>query len=329
MAIQVNDAVNASHSNPLIGNQKLRQLYSAMLKCRLLQERARILNAQTISNSSFCPPSRKEATAVGAAIDLLPQDAVASSKRDFVLDFIKGAPLSAIFGQLSGHGTRPDNRRLAPTKFNPSPAHAVPGAANAAHLNIRTGLALASRIGGTGKIVMAFLEQGSLSRDASIKALHFGWARKLPVVYVWRSNLRADPASSSAHARSEQLDLNPDNSGFPAIAVDGNDAVAMYRVAHEAIERARFGGGPTLIQAERYRCEAGPTKDLDSKAQEQLNDPIAAMERYLTGKGLFSNAWKQEVSAAFHKEFDLAFAMAEQTPSEPIECLNSLSLPTI
>ncbi|MGH9615368.1 MAG: thiamine pyrophosphate-dependent enzyme [Acidobacteriaceae bacterium] len=329
MAIIVNEAVNANHSNPLITNEKLRQLYSTMLKCRLLQERVQILKKPTRSNRGFCVAIGNEATTVGAGIHLLPQDAVASSERDFILDFIKGAPLSAIFGHLRGRGTDPDNGLLTSKKSGKSRESSSRRPASPAHLNIGAGLAVADKLRCTGNVAIAFLGQGSISVDALNEALNFGGVRKLPVVYVWQSDLGAKSPLPKIHAKSEDFHLNPPDSSFPAIAVDGNDVVAMYRVAQEAIERARSGGGPTLIEAKKYRCATDLANDFDSNDQKYPNDPIAAMERYLTGKGLFSTAWRQEVSAEFHKELDLAMETAERTPREPIGCLNSLSLQTI
>jgi pyruvate dehydrogenase E1 component alpha subunit len=88
---------------------------------------------------------------------------------------------------------------------------------------------------------------------------------------------------------------------FPTIAVDGNDVVAVYRVAHEAIAHARMGDGPSLIE-----CQTdGP------------GDPILNMEKYLSGKGLFTDGFKAEVTDRFRRELDAAIEVAQKQISNP------------
>ena len=88
--------------------------------------------------------------------------------------------------------------------------------------------------------------------------------------------------------------------GFPGIPVDGKDVVAMYRVAFESMQRARNGGGPTLIEA---MTPGNAMLGSD-------NDPITAMERYLTQRNLFEPAWKQQIKKSFGKELDEAIRVA-------------------
>ena len=113
------------------------------------------------------------------------------------------------------------------------------------------------------------------------------------------------------------------------ITVDGNDVVAVYRVAQEAIARARRGQGPTLIECKTYRwyghSEIDPAKYRDPEEVERwkAKDPIANMEKYLTGKGLFSAEWKQEIVDGFNKELDAAIEIAEKSAlPEGVEALD-------
>jgi TPP-dependent pyruvate/acetoin dehydrogenase alpha subunit len=116
---------------------------------------------------------------------------------------------------------------------------------------------------------------------------------------------------------------------FPGITVDGNDVVAVYRVAQEAIARARRGQGPTLIECKTYRwyghSEIDPAKYRDPEEVERwkAKDPIAGWRRYLTGKGLFTAEWKQEIVDGFNKELDAAIEIAEKSSlPEGIEALD-------
>ncbi len=127
----------------------------------------------------------------------------------------------------------------------------------------------------------------------------------------------------------EDISLKAQAYGFPGITVDGNDVVAMYRVAYEAIQRARNGGGPTLIEAKTYRWHGHSSIDAAKyRAPAEVEtwkerDPIAAMERYLTRRNLFTPEWKQTIMESFGQELDEAIEFAEKTPqAEPVECLD-------
>ncbi|MHB1935816.1 MAG: thiamine pyrophosphate-dependent dehydrogenase E1 component subunit alpha [Acidobacteriaceae bacterium] len=323
-------APNSSHPNPLISNDKLRQLYSTMLKCRLLEERARILKKQARFKGNYYPAVGQEAAAVGASIDLRPEDTVALSHRDFILNFIKGVPLTAMFSQLYGRSTSLDKGRSAPAHCGYAPLNIItPSSTIAAQLNIGTGIALANQMKKNGNVVVAFSGEGSTSLGFWHEALNFAGVRNLPIVYVCQNNLWAESVSVKLQTKVDDISLKAVGYGFPGITVDGNDVVAMYRVSQEAIERARSGGGPTLIEAKTYRwyghSEIDPAKYRAAEEVEawKSKDPIAAMERYLIAKGLFSDAWKKEISDGFQKELDAAAEVAENAPpTESIECMD-------
>jgi len=322
----------ANGSNPLISNEKLKQIYTTMLQCRLLEERARILKKQARFKGNYYAAVGQEAAAVGASIDLRPEDTIAPSHRDFITNFIKGVPLDAMFSQLYGRSTSPDRGRSAPAHCGYAPLNIItPASTIAAQLNIGTGVALANQMKKNDYVVVAFSGEGSTSLGFWHEALNFAGVRNLPIVYVCQNNLWAESVSVKLQTKVEDISLKAVGYGFPGITVDGNDAVAMYRVAQEAIERARNGGGPTLIEAKTYRwyghSEIDPAKYRTAEEVEEwkAKDPIAAMERYLSGKNLFTPDWKQQITNEFTKELDAAVDFAEKAPQpEPIECLDYL-----
>jgi len=318
--------------NPLISNEKLKQLYSTMVKCRLLEERARSLKKQARFKGNYYAAVGQEAVAVASGIDLRPEDTVAPSHRDFILNFIKGVPLTAMFCQLYGRATSPDKGRSAPAHGGYAALNIItPSSTIAAQLNIGTGIALANQMKKNDNVVVAFSGEGSTSLGFWHEALNFAGVRNLPIVYVCQNNLWAESVSVKLQTKVDDMSLKAVGYGFPGITVDGNDAVAMYRVAQEAIERARSGGGPTLIEAKTYRwyghseIDQAKYRTAEEVEEWKAKDPIAAMERYLTGKGLFSAGWKQQFTEEFQKELDAAVEVAEKAPPpEPIECLDHL-----
>lgn len=309
---------NSSHPNPLISHDKLRQLYSMMLKCRLLDELARMLTKQAGFEGDPITSIGREAIAVGAAIDLRPEDTVAPTRDVFILSYIKGAPLVTLFSQLYKRTTRPASGRLPPDDCEYAPQNIIiPASTIDAQLELCTDIAFTNQRKKNDKVVMFFSGEKSASPDAWHQALHFAGIRSLPIVFVCENNLFAESAPAQTEENFDNISPKAVGFDFPGITVDRNDAVAMYRVAHEAVERARSGGGPTLIEAQTFP-EYGPT-EIDRaqyraahKVEEwESSDPIAAMERYLTGKGLFSESWKKEIIAAFEQEFDAAVEVAE------------------
>ena len=326
------EAIQTATSNgaPPISEEKLKQLYSTMLKCRMLEEKARMLFKQGKFAGNYYAAVGQEATEVGCAIDLKPEDTVAPSHRDFIANFIKGAPLNVMYAQLYARSTSPDKGRSSPAHCGYAPLNIItPASTIAAQLNIGTGVALAYKMQKKPFIAMAFSGDGSTSLGFWHEALNFAGVQNLPIVYVIQNNRWAESVNINLQTKVEDLSVKAQAYGFPGITVDGNDVVAVYRVAQEAIHRARIGGGPTLIECKTYRwyghSEIDPAKYRSPEEVEEwkAKDPIPRMEEYLKKKNLWSDAWKQKVQDDFNQEIDAAIEFAESSPfPEPVECLD-------
>jgi len=253
----------------IISNEKLLQLYAAMVKCRALEERVQILFPRSKLTGKRGAVSQ-EAVAVGVALDLLPEDTVAASPGNLIVNLIwneiQGEPLDKLFARLNARATRP------------SPA---------AQFKLATLAAQANKAAKNGKIALAFSSNGS---GFSPEALKAAGDRQLPIFFVRQTRLPAKPPRGKKQAGATEI------SGIPVIPVDGNDVVAVYRVATEAITHARKGNGPTLID-----CIFEPS---------EARDPLLRTESYLTRKGLFSEEGKRQVAAAFKRELDDAVEAA-------------------
>jgi pyruvate dehydrogenase E1 component alpha subunit len=282
----------------LISNEKLLQLYTTMLKCRMIEERARALFKQGgAAGNGFLSPGQ-EAAVVAVAIDLLPKDVIAPSHRDFMLHFIEGEPLRTIFGRLLARPDRP-----------------VEGIAS--QLDIATKAAQSNKKKKNGKIAVAFCGDSSASLSSLPSAFDLASAQRLPLLFIFQSNRSVfqndrsiQPASLARRSQA------PDSAALvrvlPWITVDGNDVVAVYRVATEAVTQARKGNGPTLIECRPYSPQSragtapGKSRAPDRVQRSNPHDPILNMENYLTGKGIFSPKIKREAVTAFSSELDAA-----------------------
>jgi TPP-dependent pyruvate/acetoin dehydrogenase alpha subunit len=323
---------NGKKSFSLISNEKLVELYSTMLKCRMMEERIRILFKQSKFSGNYYAAVGQEAAAVGAAIDLLPEDTIGPSHRDFITNFIKGAPLEKMFCQLYARRDSPDKGRSSPAHMGYAPLNVItPSSTIAAQLNIATGVALANKMKKNNFISMAFSGDGSTSLGFWHEALNFAGVNDLPIVFVCQNNMWAESVSLKLQTKVEDIALKAQAYGFPGITVDGNDVVAVYRVASEAIARARKGSGPTLIECKTYRwyghSEIDPGKYRPAEEVERWKayDPILNMEKYLTGKRLYNEDLKLQIATAFNKELDAAIEVAEKSPfPEGVEALDEV-----
>jgi acetoin:2,6-dichlorophenolindophenol oxidoreductase subunit alpha len=245
---------------PLISNQNLVALYTAMLKCRALERRMRAESIGPI------PRLRgREAVASGVAINLLPEDQVSTTDGCLLPGLLRRDPFAE--GAIT--------TLLAQTGKFESRAHS--GAPWDEALNAARALKC-----GTTKNVVAFF--CGLTR-APQDVLHSAAAEKLPILFVCHSK-----------PETENLAAMADGCGLPGIAVDCEDAVAVYRVAAEALAHARRGNGPTLME-----CRQWPVVRKREKRNREGNDAVRRMERYLAGKGLWTRELKKETQAELER----------------------------
>jgi TPP-dependent pyruvate/acetoin dehydrogenase alpha subunit len=235
-----------------------------------------------------------------------------------------------MLSQIYARKTSPDQGRSSPAHCGYAPLNIItPASTIAAQLNIGTGVALALKMQKKDEIVMAFSEEVSTSLGFWHEAVNFAAVHKLPIVYVIQNNLWAESVNVKMQCAVDDLSRKAEGYGMPGITVDGNDAPAVYRVASEAIHRARTGGGPTLIECKTYRwyghSEIDPAKyrQPDEVEYWKSRDPLPFMENYLKKHNLWSDDWKSQVLADFQKELDAAIDFAEKAPwPEPEEALD-------
>ncbi len=158
--------------------------------------------------------------------------------------------------------------------------------------------------------------------------MNFAGVFKAPVVFICQNNHWAISVPTSKQTASESIAVKAGAYGFPGVKVDGNDAVAVYRAVKEAVDRARSGGGPTLVECETYRIGAhsssdDPTRYRDEREVEQWKkrDPLELMRSRLHGWGLWSAREEDELRAKVLEEVNAAIAEAEKKPDPPRESL--------
>jgi len=261
-----------------------------MLKCRMLEERIRVLTKRNRSIGIYTGVGQ-EAVAAGVGLDLLPGDTLAPSHRGYIPCFVKGLPLDTIIGRIAS--------ALSPQYPKQRPRYAslklIPPSFNlGAQLERALGAAVANKKSRNKKIAVAFCGNSDDTAGHLQRALRLAGGLNLPVLLVCHSDSAAGEICQQAQ-----------DFGFPGVTVDGDDAVAVYRVATEAMAHARRGSGPTLIE-----CKPWILSGQASTRRHSARNPILRMEEYLTRKGLFDQKLKTEVVFSFRRELGAAVKAA-------------------
>jgi TPP-dependent pyruvate/acetoin dehydrogenase alpha subunit len=299
----------------------LLNLYRMLVKCRMCDEKARILFRQGKYAGNFYSGVGQEATEVGAAFGLREDDWIAPSHRDWTSNIIKGAPLKFCFAQLFSKVTSPDRGRSSPAHMGYPPLNVItPASSIAGQLNVGTGVALGLKKLGKDSVVVSFFGDGATSFGGFHEALNFAGVHKLPVIYVCQNNLWAESVPLRLQTALKDLADRAKAYGFPGVVLDGNDVLAVYEAATKAIARARAGEGPTFLECKTYRwyghSEIDPAKYRMKEEVEawKKKDPVPRFEKTLTEKKILTEELKKEIATQITNEINEAVDFAEQSP---------------
>jgi TPP-dependent pyruvate/acetoin dehydrogenase alpha subunit len=234
---------------------------------------------------TFAPGLGQEATQIGQIYPLTPTDWFVPSYRSLGAQLWRGWTLEGLLLLWDGFFEGFE----IPEGVNDLPFSIVVGA----HVPVATGLGMGIKQRGDDAVVLTNFGDGAISEGAVNEAFNFAAVYKSPIVFVVENNGWA--ISIPAHKQSATAELARRGPGFgvPAVRVDGNDVLAMIAATTRAVERARSGGGPTLIEAVTYRMSLHTTADDPTvyRGDEEVErwkprDPLLRFEKYLTGKEL-------------------------------------------
>lgn len=304
---------------PEIPPDRLRRLYRAMLLGRRLDERMVKLQRQG-RIGTFAPIKGQEASQMGAVAALRQTDWMVPSFRETAAMLWRGWPIEKLLlffaGYLEGAQPAPEQRDLPIT---------IPVATQLPHA---IGLAYAARYKGDDAVVMVFFGDGATSEGDFHEAMNFAGVWQLPVVFVCQNNQWAISVPLKKQTHSRTLAQKALAYGFPGIQVDGNDVLAVYRASREAVDRARGGDGPTMIECVTYRLGVhttadDPTRyrsDEEVKAWER-KDPLTRFRAYLGKRNLLEEGLEE----AIDREIAEAVKRFEATPAaDPLTLFDHL-----
>lgn len=304
-------------------------LYRTMLTIRRFEERCNQLFMQGRIPSTLHLYIGQEAVAAGVCANLTAADYVLSTHRPHGHALAKGVAPRAIMAELYGKVTgcckgKGGSMHVGDMRVGMPPAIAIVGG----NAPIAVGMALAQKRQGNGGVTACFFGDGAANEGAVHEALNMAAIWDLPVIFVCENNLYAASTPYNVAFKVENIADRAAAYGIPGVITDGSDVLAVYSAAGKSIERARGGGGPTLLECKTYRlCGHSRSDPLtyrskDEEAAWRAREPIGRLAGQLKQAGQATDESLQQIERDVMTVIDDAVAFAESSPDpQPVDTL--------
>ena len=313
-------------------NDFLSKLYSTMFKIRRFEEEVFELYKQGLMPGLAHLYLGEEAVATGACAALKDIDFITSTHRGHGHLIARGADVRRMMAEILGkkdgyckgkggsmHIVDYDKKILG--------ANGIVGAG----IPIATGAAYMSKMKKTNQVTLCFFGDGASNQGTFHESINMASAWKLPVVYLVENNLFGISVDVRKVTNVEDLSVRAKGYGINGITVDGNDVLKVYEATKDAIEFARKGGGPTLVECKTYRTQGHHVGDPASYRQREEEkhwkslDPIILFKNQLTENHIFSEQEIDEIEKQIDDEIMEAVKFAKDSPyPDPIEAYDDL-----
>ena len=324
--------VSRPHADRLTREQRL-ALYRHMRMTRTLEERLVALYRQTKVVGGLFRSLGQEADAVGSAFALERRDIMSPLIRNMGSMLVKGATPLEILRQYMAKGDSPTRGRELNIHFGDLDRGFV---GQISHLGdmipVMAGIALSFRLRGEDRVVLVYIGDGATSTGAFHEGINFAAVQKVPMVVVVENNGYAYSTPTGRQTAANSFMDKAVGYGIAGVQADGNDVLAVYDVTKSAVDRARAGGGPTLVELITYRRKGHaehdnqsyvPTGEVEWWAAN--NDPIDRFVAWLIEHDAVSGDEFAAIDASIAAEIDAATDLAEQSPMpEPLDALTGI-----
>jgi len=302
---------------PDLSAEDLVRLYELMLLTRQFDQRA--LSLQREGRLGTYPSVLgQEASQVGSAYALQKSDWFFPAFRELGVFITLGYPLAEIYQYWSGD----ERGLLCPEELHIFPICIAVGT----HIPHAVGAAMAARYRGDPIATACYFGDGGTSKGDFHEGLNMAGVFQAPVVFIIQNNQWAISISRNHQTAAQTLAQKAIAYGIPGIQVDGNDVLAVYQATREALQRARSGGGPSLIECETYRMADHTTADDASRYRDseevqrwQRRDPLLRMRRLLAARGLWDDGRQARAEEQIGARLDRAVAREEAAPPATVE----------
>ncbi|MGE0727822.1 MAG: thiamine pyrophosphate-dependent dehydrogenase E1 component subunit alpha [Acidimicrobiia bacterium] len=310
--------------------QVLVDIHRRMVRIRIFEEEAGKLQESARVPGALHLYVGQEAVAAGVCACLTDDDQITSTHRGHGHLVAKGGDFKAMYAELFGRITgyckgKGGSMHISDLTVGMLGANGIVGAGPP----IAVGAGFSNKYRGTRNVAVTFFGDGASNEGTIHEAANMAALYKLPVIFLCENNGYGEFTAQRNHQAIVDVADRAAGWGMPGVIVDGMDAIAVYEVASQAVERARDGGGPTLIEAKTYRFydHVGikgmriPYRSDDEVAQWRQRDPIALLESKLAEAGILS----AEAARAVHEEVAAAaaeaIAYAESSPLPDVATL--------
>ena len=304
----------------------LLEIYRKMVAVRVFEETAADLFLKGQLPGFLHSYIGEEAVASGVCAHLTPQDVITSTHRGHGHAVAKGARLDMMMAELFAKKTgychgKGGSMHIADLDLGILGANGIVGAG----VPIATGAGLALKLKGSDRVTVAFFGDGGSNTGAFHEGVNMAAVWNLPVVFVCENNQYAESTPRDVHQRIKDVAQRAMAYDIPGVVADGMDVFDVYQKTGEAIDRARTGGGPTLVETKTYRFmghyvgDPQTYRSKDEVEQWKKRDPIAMFRKRVVEEGKITAAELDAIDAAIAKEMEQAVEFARQSPEPDIE----------
>ena len=274
----------------------------------------------------------QEAIAVGSCIDLRLEDVACPSHRDMGAYLIRGMPLRTILAQYMARKTgatrgKDGNMHMGDLSKGLIAFVSMLGD----NVPVATGIGLSFKMRRQDRVALCFFGDGATSRGDWHEGVNMAAVSKVPVVFICNNNQYAYSTPLERQMAVDNVADRAEAYGMPGEIVDGNDILSVWDASTRAIQRARAGDGPTLIECKTFRMTGHSAHDDAGYVPPELfefweeRDPINRFEKFLTSRGLIDRAGIEQMQGRINHEIDEAIQVAEKDPfPEPEDCLRDV-----
>lgn len=324
-------ALAGDHAALGLSDTQMLQTLAGMIRARAVDDRLWLLSRQGKAHFVITSAGH-EATQFGCALAVnVGRDYVVPYYRDMALALALGQSPRDMFLHALGRAADPaSGGRQMFGHFSSRALRIVSGSSSVgSHPLHAVGLAWAFRITREHDLAaITFFGEGATAEGAWHEAIGFAGIHQLPVVFVCENNQYAISVPLAREVPVPDVAAKAAGYGMPGVVVDGNDLFAVYAAAREAMDRARSGAGPTLLECKTYRLRPHSNADDDRKYRSEAEvetwrarDPIARLERYVLARNLADAAKLAELRADIAAEVEQAIDEAERAPGPPLDSL--------
>lgn len=306
--------------------EDLVEMYRLMLMGRRFTERALSLYEEGRLPTALHPSIGQEAVGVGACYGLRPGDWVLPALRTTEAFWTRGVTMEQMLDAMLGNsgsisGGKESFHHCGYPRLGILAGSAIVGA----QFPVAVGAALGLQMGGGDNVMVCFFGDGAAARGDFHEGLNLAALRRAPVVFVCENNLYFQTAPGSAGLPIEDVADRASSYGMPGLVVDGQDVLAVYDAAQEAIARARRGGGPTLLECKTYRFlrhypTLRDTRPAAEVARWRRRDPITILAEHMRAEGYVDGDSVVEMERRIASEIARAINASYAKPPPEGDC---------